>query len=106
MIPFFGPIFAAVLIFILSFLSVGPVKALWILVFQIILGQLDSHIIQPKIISHSVGITPFWVVFAVLVFGELWGVLGMIIGVPLVAVARFLMVELEEAKAGDIKKAM
>ncbi|MBO5407869.1 MAG: AI-2E family transporter [Clostridia bacterium] len=106
LIPFFGPIFAAVLIFILSFLSVGPVKALWILVFQIILGQLDSHIIQPKIISHSVGITPFWVVFAVLVFGELWGVLGMIIGVPLVAVARFLMVELEEAKAGDIKKAM
>ena len=92
--------------FILSFLSVGPVKALWILVFQIILGQLDSHIIQPKIISHSVGITPFWVVFAVLVFGELWGVLGMIIGVPLVAVARFLMVELEEAKACDIKKAM
>ncbi|MBP3447907.1 MAG: AI-2E family transporter [Clostridia bacterium] len=98
LIPLFGPIFAAVLIFMVCLLSVGPVKALWILVFQIVLGQLDSHILQPRIISHSVGITPFWVVFAVLVFGELWGVLGMIVGVPLVAVARFLFAELEEAK--------
>lgn len=101
LIPFFGPIFAAVLIFVVCLLSVGPIKALWILVFQIILGQLDSHIIQPRIISNSVGITPFWVVFAVLVFGELWGVLGMIVGVPLVAVARFLFVELEEAKQNN-----
>ena len=98
LIPFFGPIFAAILIFVVCLLSVGPIKALWILVFQIVLGQLDSHIIQPRIISNSVGITPFWVVFAVLVFGELWGVLGMIVGVPLVAVARFLFMELEEAK--------
>ncbi len=98
LIPFFGPIFAAILIFVVSLLSVGPVKALWILFFQIILGQLDSHLIQPRIVSNSVGITPFWVVFAVLVFGELWGVVGMIVGVPLVAVARFLFVEIEEAK--------
>lgn len=98
LIPIFGPIFAAILIFVVSLLSVGPVKALWILVFQIILGQLDSHLIQPKILSNSVGITPFWVIFAVLVFGELWGVVGMIVGVPLVAVARFLFAELEEAK--------
>ena len=98
LIPFVGPIFAAGLIFVVCFLSVGPVKAIWILVFQIILGQLDSHIIQPRIISNSVGITPFWVVFSVVVFGELWGVLGMIVGVPLVAVARFLFVEMEEAK--------
>ncbi len=98
LIPFFGPIFAAILIFVVSLLSVGPVKAFWILLFQIILGQLDSHLIQPRIVSNSVGITPFWVVFAVLVFGELWGVVGMIVGVPLVAVARFLFVEIEEAK--------
>lgn len=97
LIPFFGPIFAAILIFVVSLLSVGPVKALWVLVFQIILGQLDSHLIQPKIVSKSVGITPFWAVFAVLVFGELWGVVGMIVGVPLVAVARFLFAEMEEA---------
>ena len=98
MIPFFGPILAAAVIFLVSFLSVGPVKALWILIFQIILGQLDSHFIQPKIISSSVGISPFWAIFAVLVFGKLWGILGLIAGVPLIAVVRFLFAELEEMK--------
>lgn len=98
LIPFFGPIVAAGVIFFLSFLSVGLGKALWILALQIILGQLDANLIQPKIIGHSVGISPFWVIFSVLVFGELWGVLGMILGVPLVAVARFWFFELEESR--------
>ncbi len=98
LIPFFGPIFAAGIIFLLSFLSLGLGKALWILVLQIILGQLDANVIQPKIVGKSVGISPFWVIFAVLVFGELWGVAGMILGVPIVAVARFWFFELEEAR--------
>ena len=98
LIPFFGPIVAAGVIFLLSFLSVGLGKAIWILVLQIILGQVDANVIQPKIVGQSVGISPFWVIFAVLVFGELWGVAGMIFGVPLVAVARFWLFELEEAR--------
>lgn len=98
MIPFFGPIIAAVIIFVVSILSVGPVKAIWILVFQIVLGQIDANFIQPKIVSNSVGISPFWAIFAVLVFGEIWGVIGMIVGVPLIAVARFAFSEWEEAK--------
>ncbi len=98
LIPFFGPVVAAGVIFLLSFLSVGLAKALWILAIQIILGQIDSNLIQPKIIGHSVGISPFWVIVSVLVFGELWGVLGMIAGVPIVAVARFCFFELEEMR--------
>ena len=98
LIPFFGPIVAAGVIFFFSFLSVGLGKALWILALQILLGQLDANVIQPKIIGHSVGISPFWVIFSVLVFGELWGVMGMIFGVPIVAVARFWFFELEEAR--------
>lgn len=98
LLPFFGPILAAGVVFLVTLLSAGLGKALWILAFQIALGQLDSHVIQPKIISDSVGITPFWVIFAVIVFGELWGVVGMIVGVPLVAVGRFLFVEWEEMK--------
>ena len=98
LIPFFGPIVAAGVIFLLSFLSVGFGKALWILALQVFLGQIDANVIQPKIIGHSVGISPFWVIFSVLVFGELWGILGMIVGVPVVAVARFWFFELEEAR--------
>lgn len=96
MIPFFGPIVAAIIIFMLSILSVGPIKAIWILVFQIVLGQIDSNFIQPKIISNSVGISPFWAIFAVLVFGKIWGAAGMIVGVPLIAVARMIFFELEQ----------
>lgn len=98
LIPFFGPIVAAGTIFLLSFLSVGFGKSLWILALQIMLGQLDANFIQPKIIGHSVGISPFWVIFSVLVFGELWGISGMILGVPLVAVGRFWFFELEEMR--------
>ncbi len=98
LIPFFGPIVAAGVIFLLSFLSLGLGKALWILALQILLGQIDANVIQPKIIGHSVGISPFWVIFSVLVFGELWGVVGMIVGVPLIAVARVWFFELEEAR--------
>ncbi len=98
MIPFFGPIIAGGIIFLVSLLSAGPVKAIWILVFQVLLGQLDAHVFQPRILSNAVGISPFWVIFAVLVFGELWGISGMILGVPLVAVARVLFAELEELR--------
>lgn len=98
LIPFFGPIVASGAIFLFGFLSVGLGKAIWILVLQIVLGQVDANIIQPKIIGRSVGISPFWVIFSVLVFGELWGILGMIVGVPIVAVARFCFFELEELR--------
>lgn len=98
LIPFFGPIFAALVIFLLCLLSLGIGKAVWILALQILLGQVDSNVIQPKIIGHSVGISPFWVIFSVLVFGELWGVMGMIFGVPIVAVARVWFFELEEMR--------
>ena len=85
MIPFFGPMVASVIIYIFSAVTLGPLYSLWILLFQIVLGQLDGNFIQPKIIGKSVGISPFWVIFAVLVFGGLWGFVGMIIGVPIIA---------------------
>ena len=75
-----------------SALAVGPINALWIILFQIVLGQIDANLIQPKIIGDSVGISPFWVIFAVLVFGGIWGVTGMILGVPLVAAIRMVSI--------------
>jgi len=92
MIPFFGPIAATCIIYMFSALAIGPVNALWIILFQVILGQIDGNFIQPKIISNSVGISPFWVIFSVLVFGGIWGVTGMILGVPLVAAIRMISI--------------
>jgi predicted PurR-regulated permease PerM len=92
MIPFFGPIAATVLIYVVSALAMGPVQALWVLLAQVVLGQIDGNFIQPKIIGETVGISPFWVVFAVIVFGGLWKFTGMILGVPLVAAVRMVCI--------------
>ena len=50
------------------------------------LQQLDGNVIGPKILGNTTGLSSFWVLFAILLFGGLWGFVGMIVGVPLFAV--------------------
>lgn len=84
-IPFFGPYIGAVpSIFII--LIVNPVKAIEFLVFIIVLQQFDGNILGPKILGNATGLSSFWVLFAIIFFGGLWGFVGMIVGVPLFAV--------------------
>lgn len=84
-IPFFGPIIGAIpCLFLL--LVINPLHALYFLIFVIILQQLDGNFIGPKILGSSTGISSFWVIFAITVFGGFWGIPGMIVGVPLMAV--------------------
>lgn len=96
-IPFFGPFFGAIPSVILIFV-VSPQKALWFLVIIFIIQQLDGNIIGPKILGDSMGISPFWILFSLLVFAKLFGFLGMIIGVPLFTVIYALIKELVENK--------
>lgn len=84
-IPFFGPFIGAVPATLLIFID-SPVKALWFIVFVIALQQADGNVIGPKILGNSTGLSSFWVLFSILIFGGLWGFVGMIIGVPLFAV--------------------
>jgi len=84
-IPFFGPIIGAIPCLLLL-LVINPLHALYFLIFVIILQQLDGNFIGPKILGSSTGISSFWVIFAITVFGGFWGIPGMIIGVPLMAV--------------------
>lgn len=84
-IPFFGPFIGAVPATLLILIE-EPIKALWFVIFVIILQQVDGNIIGPKILGNSTGLSSFWVLFAILLFGGLWGFVGMIIGVPLFAV--------------------
>ena len=80
-IPFFGPFIGAVpcAFFILM---TDPVKCLIFIVFVIILQQIDGNIIGPKILGSSIGITGFWVLFAIVVGAGLFGFAGMLLGVP------------------------
>ncbi|MBQ6588595.1 MAG: AI-2E family transporter [Butyrivibrio sp.] len=84
-IPFFGPYIGGgvgALILVL----INPVKALVFLIFVIVLQQFDGNILGPTILGNSTGLSSFWVIFAITLFGGLWGVVGLFIGVPIFAV--------------------
>ena len=84
-IPFFGPFIGAIPSFLLILIE-SPAKALWFAVFALALQQLDGNVIGPKILGDHTGISSFWVLFSILLFGGLWGLVGMIVAVPLFAV--------------------
>lgn len=84
-IPFFGPFIGAIPSVILIFME-SPAKALIFALFIVVLQQVDGNIIGPKIIGNSTGLSSFWVLFAIIVFGGFFGFAGMILGVPLFAV--------------------
>lgn len=84
-IPFFGPVIGAVPATLLILID-SPIKALWFLIWVIVLQQLDGNVIGPKILGNRTGLSGFWVMFSIILFGGLWGIVGMIICVPLFAV--------------------
>lgn len=96
-IPFFGPFIGAVPGFFIT-LMVDPVKALWYILFVLVIQQVDGNIIAPKIIGESVGLPPLWVLFAVTVGGALMGIVGMVLGTPLFAVLYILLGEATRAR--------
>lgn len=84
-IPFFGPYLGAVPSALLI-LMVSPAKCIGFLIFVIVLQQFDGNILGPRILGNITGLSSFWVLFAILTFGGLFGFIGMIVGVPVFAV--------------------
>ena len=94
-IPVFGPFIGAVPgIIILLFLDPG--QALGFAFLILIIQQLDGNVIGPKILGDSIGISALWVLFSIVVFGDLFGLVGMVIGVPLFATLLSLVKEFAE----------
>ena len=83
-IPFFGPFIGAIPCGLLILL-VSPTQCLYFVIFIFVLQQIDGNILHPKILGSSVGLASFWVLFSVLLFGGLFGFLGMVLGVPVFA---------------------
>lgn len=83
-IPFFGPFIGAIPTAILI-LMVSPVKCIYFIIFILVLQQFDGNILGPKILGNSTHLSSFWVLFAILLFGGLFGIVGMVIGVPVFA---------------------
>ena len=84
-IPYFGPFIGAIPSALLVLL-IDPVKAIYFVIFVLVLQQFDGNILGPKILGDSIGLSSFWVMFAILVFGGAFGFVGMVIGVPLMAI--------------------
>lgn len=95
-IPFFGPFIGAVPCAVLTFM-VSPIKTVYLLIFILILQQFDGNILGPKILGETTGVSSFWVLFSIILFGGLFGFVGMIIGVPLFAVLSHIISDLVEA---------
>lgn len=92
-IPFFGPYIGAVPSFIIIALA-NPIKGLYFIIFILVLQQIDGNVIGPKILGDSTGLSPFWVVFAIIVAGGIFGFAGMLLGVPTFAVIYYIAGEI------------
>ncbi len=96
-IPFFGPFFGAVPS-ALILLMVNPIDSLWFVVMIFVLQQFDGNILTPKILGDSTGLPALWTLFAILTGGGLFGISGMLIGVPVFAVIYSLFGESVSAR--------
>ena len=81
-IPFFGPFIGAIPTAVLI-LMVSPIQCVYFVVFIIVLQQFDGNILGPKILGNTTQLSSFWVLFAILLFGGVFGIVGMIVGVPI-----------------------
>lgn len=102
MIPYFGPFIGAVpgvLIYLCTDWEAALVFAIMILILQ----QFDGIILGPRLLGQSTGLSPIWVIFAITVGGAYFGVLGMFIGVPVVAVIAFLINKLLNGRLANKK---
>ena len=96
-IPFYGIYIGAVPGIFIIFIA-SPIKALWFFIIIILLQQLDSNFIEPRILSEKNGLSALWVLIAIILMSELLGIIGLFIGVPLFTVIYRLFKESVEKK--------
>lgn len=97
LIPIFGA-FIGGAVGALLILTVSPMKALTFLIFLIVLQQVEGHVIYPKVVGGSVGLPAMWTLFAITIGGSLFGLVGMLLSVPLFAAVYYLFTEIVYAR--------
>jgi len=84
-IPFFGP-FIGWIPSVILIAMLSPIDAVYFSILILILQQIEGNILEPKIVGNTTGISGFWVLFSITVFGGIFGFIGMIFGVPIFAI--------------------
>ncbi|MEE1042472.1 MAG: AI-2E family transporter [Clostridia bacterium] len=97
MIPYFGPIFSSIPV-VGILLLINPWHAVVALIIILVVQQLDGNVIGPKILSDNIGVSAFWILFAVTICGMAFGFGGMIVGVPLVVIIKNLVEDFVELR--------
>lgn len=86
-IPYFGPLVGMIFVTVIT-LFVSPMQALWVALFVFLVQQFDGYYLGPKILGSKVGISPLWVILAILIGGGTFGVIGMFVAVPVFSVIK------------------
>ncbi|NLA78875.1 MAG: AI-2E family transporter [Erysipelothrix sp.] len=97
MIPVLGPFIGAIPSIFILFI-VDPMVSLWFLVFIILLQQLDGNVIGPMVLGDSMGLPGLWIMFAIVIGGGFFGILGMFVGVPIFAVIYTIIKEIVDQR--------
>ena len=84
--PYVGPVAGAIPGVFIAFTALGPVKALIALIIYIVVQQLESNFLIPKIMGRALGLSPVAVIFALLIGGKLFGFIGLLLAIPVAAV--------------------
>lgn len=89
LIPTFGPIIGTI-IAALILLLVNPTHAIIFVIFYLVLQQIDGYVIRPKLYGNTFGVSGLWILVAIIVGGRMFGVLGILLGVPVIAILDYL----------------
>lgn len=100
MIPYFGPFIGAIP-GVLIYICLKPMDAIIFAIMILVLQQFDGLVLGPRLLGQSTGLNPIWVIFAITVGGAYFGIIGMFIGVPVVAVIAYLLNKLIKYRLGD-----
>lgn len=98
LIPFIGPFIGCIPCCLLLLLSANPLNALWFVIFDVILQTIDGNIIAPWILGDSTGLPAVWILISIIIGGGLFGMMGMLLGVPVCAVIYMLFKDFIENK--------
>ncbi len=93
LIPYLGAIIAVVIAIIITLLTGGITQAIWMAIVVIIIQQIDANIINPKITGTSLKISPILIIFSVTLIGSYFGIIGMFLAVPIVAIVKLLILD-------------
>ena len=105
LVPTFGPFVGAVIGAVILVL-VNPWYALWFLIFTAVIQTIDGYIIKPRLFGDSLGVPAVWVLVSIIVFGRIFGILGVIISIPLAAILSYMyrswiMIKLEKRRESN-----